>query len=499
MLHGRSLLLRLTLGACLFFAGSYAADLDITGGPAAPARVRFLNAASAEHAVLEGGEGWLNVSTRVAAQDFVSANGVSLDALGRRLEADESLASLQAIVASQQATIASLQATIASQQATISAQATSCTTDTQMTSPPAPAATGSALIAGLYFIAGKYTGSSIGSRLVARWDLQASSWHTDEVPPLTHSRQSAAAVVHDGFLYVIGGTGMLDSGQAFSADEFQWNNQGCPAPDGNTTRVLVDNTDYRSRCLSNAQEPLASVERYPLTGGSWSPVASMPAPMARTYAASLGAHIYVTDEISLVKYVPGSDTWVQCAPLLYSHLDPSHGIGDMVAISGRLYLIGNTLRSSSGSYQGNGFQGEAYDPNLDTWSLIAPFPYTRNSVQNGRLDHGVVAVGSLLYTIAGFECPYTCPPCCSEPNYVESYHVSAQTWSALASPPQVLHGMNRLARAVGDVVYVVPEGVTSRANSQASEIFAYDTGANSWSVAGSIPVRLEETSMVHIA
>jgi len=112
----------LTLGACaLFFTGAYAADLDITGAPEAPARVRFLDAADAEHAVLEGSEGWLNASTRVAAQDFVSANGVSLDALGRRLEDDESLAGLQAVIASQQATIASQQTTIASQQTTCTA------------------------------------------------------------------------------------------------------------------------------------------------------------------------------------------------------------------------------------------------------------------------------------------------------------------------------------------------------------------------------------------
>ena len=110
-----------TLAACsLFFAGAYAADLDITGTPATPARVRFLDSADAEHTVLEGSEGWLNASTRVAAHDFVSANGVSLDALGRRLEDD---ASLQAIIVSLQATLASQQATISQQAATISQHA----------------------------------------------------------------------------------------------------------------------------------------------------------------------------------------------------------------------------------------------------------------------------------------------------------------------------------------------------------------------------------------
>ena len=58
--------------------GIRGADLDITGSPA---RVRFLDATDAEHAVLEGGEGWLNATVQVAAHDFVTSNGVSLDAV----------------------------------------------------------------------------------------------------------------------------------------------------------------------------------------------------------------------------------------------------------------------------------------------------------------------------------------------------------------------------------------------------------------------------------
>ena len=94
-------------GGALFVAltaTARGADLDITG---APARVRFLNAADTESAVLEGGEGWLNATVRVAAQDFVTSNGASLEALERRLS-EASLADLQATISSQQAVIASL-------------------------------------------------------------------------------------------------------------------------------------------------------------------------------------------------------------------------------------------------------------------------------------------------------------------------------------------------------------------------------------------------------
>ena len=112
-----------SLLAALVTGPAGAADLDITGSPAAPARVRFLDAADAEqHAVLEGSEGWLNASVRVAAHDFVTFNGVSVNALGRRLQDGDSIASLHAIIASQQATITSQQAIIESQLATSNSQ-----------------------------------------------------------------------------------------------------------------------------------------------------------------------------------------------------------------------------------------------------------------------------------------------------------------------------------------------------------------------------------------
>ena len=54
-------------------------------------------------ATLSGGPGFLNSSVNVNAPDFVTASGVSVDALGRRLEATDA-----ATIASQQATIAAL-------------------------------------------------------------------------------------------------------------------------------------------------------------------------------------------------------------------------------------------------------------------------------------------------------------------------------------------------------------------------------------------------------
>ena len=100
--------LRSALGALLVgIAATFGADLDITG---APARVRFLDGADSEFAVLEGSAGFINSTVAVSAPDFVTTTGVSLNSLGRRLEAADS------------ATIASLYATIAGQQVTISSQ-----------------------------------------------------------------------------------------------------------------------------------------------------------------------------------------------------------------------------------------------------------------------------------------------------------------------------------------------------------------------------------------
>lgn len=41
-------------------------------------------------------------------------------------------------------------------------------------------------------------------------------------------REGAAAVVHEGYLYVIGGTGFADPGVTIVVDQHQWENDGCP-------------------------------------------------------------------------------------------------------------------------------------------------------------------------------------------------------------------------------------------------------------------------------
>jgi len=69
-----------------------AADLDITGPTA---RIRFLNEADAEYAVLEGGDGWLNTTARVVALDYV-AGETSLVDVARRLSSVESSSSAPA-------------------------------------------------------------------------------------------------------------------------------------------------------------------------------------------------------------------------------------------------------------------------------------------------------------------------------------------------------------------------------------------------------------------
>ena len=64
--------------------------------------------------MLEGNEGWLNASTRIAAVDYVTDSGTSLEEVSRRLSSMQAVDStgLVQIISSQQATIASMAETI---------------------------------------------------------------------------------------------------------------------------------------------------------------------------------------------------------------------------------------------------------------------------------------------------------------------------------------------------------------------------------------------------
>jgi len=77
------------LVACALYGRVDGADLDITGPIA---RVRFLDRADGEYTVLEGSEGWLNVSSAIAAPDFVTTAGtLSFNDLVAAFEAQQAV------------------------------------------------------------------------------------------------------------------------------------------------------------------------------------------------------------------------------------------------------------------------------------------------------------------------------------------------------------------------------------------------------------------------
>ena len=214
------------------------ADLDITG---APARIRFLDAVDNEHAVLEGGEGWLNTSTRMAAVDYVTMSGSSLEEMGRRLSLTQALNStgLLQIISSQQDTIASMAATIAE------------LTSSQPRGDPLPA--GSLVVA---------PGS--GSYHLYLYNISGNNWSRME-PAMPVPRLSTSLTILNGYLYAFGGV-------------------LCEASN-------VYGIDFATDCIAKR----SSVQRYPLAGGSWSEVSPLPATTDSTTGDFGDMHAFALD------------------------------------------------------------------------------------------------------------------------------------------------------------------------------------------------------------
>jgi len=392
-----------------------AADLDITG---APARIRFLDALDNEHAVLEGGEGWLNASTRMAAVDYVTMSGSSLEEMGRRLTQAQNSTGLLQIISSQQDTISSQQDTIASMAATI-AELTSL----QPRGDPLPA--GSFVVA-----------PGIGSYHLYLYSISGNNWSRLE-PPMPHPRLSATLAIVDGYLYAFGGV-LCDASEVYGVD-------------------------FATDCIPKR----SSVHRYPLAGGSWSEVSPLPnttssatGDFGSMQAFALDGFIYTVYHLSnqqtLVRYNPTSDVWEPRAKSSRAGLQR-----DMA------YAVhGGYIYSSGGCCDSNSLV-DRYDPNTNTWT-------SRASMSVIRTAHGLFGVGDYLYAISGLGTPML--------TSVERHDPLSDSWSARASMPYGLamhhYGGYPIAEFMGDI-YIFG-GWSDSSPAWSGPILKYNTTANQW-------------------
>ncbi|XP_045535854.1 kelch-like protein 5 [Papilio machaon] len=164
---------------------------------------------------------------------------------------------------------------------------------------------------------------------------------------------------------------------------------------------------------------LNSVERWDSISRSWTVVAPMAGARSTCGVAVLGGRLYAAGGRdggaclrSLECYNPATNHWHNCAPMTRRRCGLS-----ICAAGGYLYALGGH-EAPANTVGGRLACVERYDPNTDTWTLLARLSYARDAIGSCLLGDKIVAVGG--YDGAQYL------------NLVEIYDTESNTWRNLA-------------------------------------------------------------------
>jgi len=224
----------------------------------------------------------------------------------------------------------------------------------------------------------------------------------------------------------------------------------------------------------NARSARAEIAlEHALSGGTWSPVAAMPtARFGLAAATGRNGIIYAiggstglagTTSVGTVEaYDPNTDSWEVVAPM------PTARRFVMAATDrhGRIYAIG-------GASPPVGFRNtvERYDPETDTWTTVAPLP--------GPLCCGGAAAGldGRIYVAGGFNAA-------GQFSAVQAYDPETDTWQSVAPLPIPLAGGPATAAWSNGLIYVMG-GITDITT--IATVSRYDPCADAWTTVASMP------------
>src|SRR5215467_14708997 len=211
--------------------------------------------------------------------------------------------------------------------------------------------------AGQVIVAAYGLSSGANTNLTRVYNINTDSWSAGTAAPLP-ARSDAAygETVHGGFLYVIGG--------------------------------------------GNSGAPLSDVERYDPVLDAWVTLSPMPTARAGAVAAVIDDGIFVIGGRAstsgpcsggpyvgtVEKYDVDTDTWSTVAPLPSPRSDLA-----AVAHGGKVFVFGGCTGTASAPSVTN--EVDMYDPDTNTWTILAPMPTQRASLVAGHKGNLVYAIG----------------------------------------------------------------------------------------------------------
>jgi len=236
---------------------------------------------------------------------------------------------------------------------------------------------------GMLYVCGGTDGShSFNS--CERYDPSKKRWA--ELAPMHHRREQLASVELDGKLYVMGG---YDESKAFHYTS------------------STDRDGLSPRASEMEPKNMSSMESFDPSTGRWTEEPPMRARRRGATAGVLGGKIYVCGGMDqdghrrdTERYDPETQEWTEVAAMSVRR---THAAG--AVLDGRLVVCGGyDERDAEGGHVDHDIchdSMEAYDPVMDTWTLLPPMKAPRGG-------HVAVAVGHKLFVFGG--CKDGCSP-----------------------------------------------------------------------------------------
>nr|7ONA_A Chain A, SAKe6AC [synthetic construct] len=291
---------------------------------------------------------------------------------------------------------------------------------------------------GRIYAVGGYDGSPDGHthlNSVEAYDPETDEWSF--VAPMTTPRSGVGVAVLNGRIYAVGGYDgspdghtHLNSVEAYDPETDEWSFVApMTTPRSGVGVAVLNGRIYAVGGYDGSPDGhthLNSVEAYDPETDEWSFVAPMTTPRSGVGVAVLNGRIYAvggydgspdghTHLNSVEAYDPETDEWSFVAPMT----TPRSGVG-VAVLNGRIYAVGGYDGSPDGHTHLNSV--EAYDPETDEWSFVAPMTTPRSGV-------GVAVLNGRIYAVGGYD---GSPDGHTHLNSVEAYDPETDEWSFVA-------------------------------------------------------------------
>lgn len=231
------------------------------------------------------------------------------------------------------------------------------------------------------------------------------TWSSKELMPT--GRAFPAACVHDGTIYVIGGTGDGVANEVYDPSAETWAVRApLPGPRAYAAAATVGEVIY----VIGGRDTSTWVptnEAYDPASDRWTTKSPMIGERSAVAAATIDGKIFVIGGEnsfgpinSNQVYDPQSDSWLRL-----SNMPTPRSYAVAAAVDGRIYVIGGSQNA------GPSGANEEYDPGSNQWRSRAPLP-------TPRYGSGVAVVGGMIYVMGG-----------SSGSVVEVYDPATDSWA----------------------------------------------------------------------